>query len=77
LYRGPHIPSFTALEAFLAAAEPKEAPPEDSRPIKPRKQKKDPEDAKKKKTASRAAEALKKADTKGMNKLSTFFKKKE
>ena len=72
-------PSFTALDAFLAATPP-EAPSEEVRPIKGRKAKKkeeQPEDGKKKKTASRAAEALKKADTTGMNKLSTFFKKKE
>jgi len=71
--------SFTALDAFLAAAAPPEAPPEEVRPIKGRKAKKEeqPEDGKKKKITSRAAEALKKADTKGMNKLSTFFKKKE
>jgi hypothetical protein len=78
--RSPNI-SFTALDAFLAAAEPEEAPPENLRPIKnkpkTRKEKADPEDAKKKKTTSRAAESLKKVDTKGMNKLSTFFKKKE
>lgn len=69
--------SFTALDAFLAAAEPEAGPLEESRPIKSRKEKKDPEGGKKKKAASRAAEALKKVDTKGMNKLSTFFKKKE
>lgn len=77
--------SFTPLEQHLAAIEPPDAPPEGF--TKPSKSKKPAADKAKKEAtgegkkksaagSSRAAESLKKADTKGMSKLSTFFKKK-
>lgn len=77
--------SFTPLEQHLAAIDPPDAPPEGFTNLS--KSKKSAADKAKKETTaegkkknaagpSRAAESLRKADTKGMSKLSTFFKKK-
>lgn len=76
--------SFTLLEEHLAAIEPPDAPPEGfttnskkSNADKAQSKKEAASGKKKNGTGpSRAAELLKKADTKGMSKLSTFFKKK-
>ncbi|KAF8320668.1 hypothetical protein DL93DRAFT_2224399 [Clavulina sp. PMI_390] len=71
---------FTPLDKHIAAAEPMDTPMEPSTTAskKSNKPKKEPAAAKKNNATgpSRAAEALRKVDTKGMNKLSSFFKKK-